>query len=119
MRVELNQVHRPAVIFRDGAQDRKTDGVIAADAHRARAADENRRDAALDAAKRVFDREWIHRQIAEIGDAILLEGVHLQHWIPGPDDCGLYANIARAESRPRAIRRATVEGNADDGDVKF
>src|SRR5580704_12764060 len=119
MRVELNQVHRPAVILRDRAQDRKTDGVIAADAHRARAADKDRRDAPLDAAKRVFDRERIHRQIAEIGDAVLLEGIHLQHWIPGANDRGLYANITRTESRPRAIRRAAVEGNADDSDVEF
>ena len=34
VRVELNQVDRAAVIFRDGAENRKADGVVAADAQR-------------------------------------------------------------------------------------
>ena len=85
----------------------------------ARSADKDRRDAALDAAKRVFDRERIHRKIAEIGDAIFLERIDLQDWIPGTNDRGLHANVARTESRAGAIRRAAVEGDADDGDVEF
>jgi hypothetical protein len=117
--VKLNQVDRAAMIFGDGAQDRKADRVVAANAHRASAGYEDRRDAAFDTAEGIFDRERIDRQVAEIRDAIFLEGIELKDWIPGTNYRRLNANIARAETRAGTICRAAVEGDADDGDVEF
>jgi hypothetical protein len=69
--------------------------------------------------ERVVDRKRIHRQVAEIGDAMLLEWIDLEDWIPRSNDRGLHAHVARPESRARAIGRAAIERDADDGDVEF
>ena len=117
--VELNQIDRAAVIFADGAKNRKTDGVVATDTGGARSGNKDRCDSALDAAKGVFDRKRIHRQVAEIGDAIFFKRVELENWIPWTNDRGLNADVARTEARTRAVRSAAVEGDPNDGDFEF
>ena len=117
--VELNQVDGAAVFFRDSAKDREADGVVAAYAGGAGSGGEDRSDALLDAAEGVFDRERIYGEIAEVGDAIFFEGIEFQDRIPGTNDRGLHANVARAEARAGSIGGAAVEGHADDGDVEF
>ena len=65
------------MFFCDGAENGEADGVIAADADAAHTGFEKRSDSLLDAAKRVFDRERIHGEIAEVSDAILRKGIRL------------------------------------------
>src|SRR5437868_10089249 len=68
---------------------------------------------------RVFNREWIDGEIAKVADAPLLKWVYLQHRIPRADHGRLHANVSRAEARTRAVGCASVEGNSNQGKVKF
>jgi hypothetical protein len=102
-----------AVLFGNGAEDGEADGVVAADADAADSSLEKRSDSLFNAEKSVFDGEGIYREIAEIGDAIFGEGIDVEYRIPGANDGGLYANVARAEARAGAIGGATVERDAD------
>src|SRR3954451_4488594 len=99
---------RSAVMFADGTKDRKADGVVAADAERARACGKDRSEAALDAAEWVFDAQWIDRQIAEVGGAMLRKRIHAENRIPRANDGRLIAHAARAESRSWPIGSAAI-----------
>src|SRR5450755_3839083 len=119
VRVELDQIDRAALFFRNGAEDRKADAMVAAYAGSARSGGQERGEALLDAAEGVFDRKRIYGKIAEVGDAIFREGIHVQDWIPGADDRGLHSDVARAEARAGAVGSTAVERDADDGDVEL
>jgi FtsP/CotA-like multicopper oxidase with cupredoxin domain len=116
--VELDQADG-SVLFGYSPQDGQADRVIATNAQAANSGVENGRDSLLDAAKGVFDGKGIDREIAEIGDAELGEGIQLQNGIPGTDDRGLGAHIARTETRTGAIGGAAVKRHADYGDVQL
>ena len=93
--------------------------MIASYADATRSGFENRCDSLLDTSERVFDRERIYREIAEVGDAIFREGIDVEHRIPGTDNRGLYTDVARAEARAGAVGCASVERDANQGDIQF
>jgi len=118
MRVELDEMHG-AVLFCDGAKERKADGVIATDTNAANIRFEERGNSLLDAKKGVLDGKRVDREIAEIRDAILRERVDVQDGIPGANDGGLHADISRSEARARPVSCAAVKGNADESDFEL
>src|SRR5579859_8191079 len=113
--VELDE-RDGTVLFCNGAEDGQADGVIAAHANATHAGVEKRSDSLLDAEKGVFDGERIDGKVAEIGDAMLGEGIHVKDRIPRANDRGLRADISRPKARAGAIRRAAIEGDADESD---
>jgi hypothetical protein len=107
------------VMFAARAKDRQADGVVAADAQRTRSGRKHRSEAALYSAKCVFDAERIDWQIAEIRGTMFHERVHAKDRIPRANNRGLIADAARTEARPRPIRGAAIERNADDGNIQL
>ena len=107
------------MFFCYGAKDGEADGVIASYADATRSGFENRSDSLLDSQKSVLDGKRIYREIAKVGDAILREGIDVEHRIPGADDRRLYTNIARAEARAGPIRGAAIKRDANQGDVQL
>ncbi len=93
--------------------------MFAADADAARASLQDGSNSLFDALKRVFDGNRIYGEIAKVGDAKFGEGSYMEDGIPGANDGGLDANIARAETRAGAIGCAAVEGDADEGEVEL
>jgi len=116
--VELDE-RDGAVLFGDGAKDGETDGVIAAHANAADAGLEKRSDSLLDAEEGVFDGKRVYGKIAEVGYAIFGEGIYVEDGVPGADDGGLDADVARTEARAGAIGGAAVERDADEGDLEL
>lgn len=116
--VELDE-RDGAVLFGDGAEDGETDGVIATDADAADAGLKKGSDSLLDAGEGVFDGKRIDGEIAEVGNAIFGEGIYVEDGVPGADDGGLDADVARAEAGAGAIRCAAVKGDTDEGDLEF
>lgn len=43
----------------------------------------------------------------------------MEDGVPGANDGGLYADVAWAKARARAIRCASIERDTDQGDVEF
>src|ERR1700674_677332 len=107
------------MLFRHGAQNRQADGMISSHAGATHTSSKQRSNSLLDSAKSVLDGKRIHREIPEVRHAILGKGIHVHRWIPRPDYRGLHANVARAEARPRAIGRATIEWHADQRNLQF
>src|SRR6478752_8945873 len=93
--------------------------MISTYAHRARPGAQHVVQLRGDALKRVLNRQWIDREIPEIRDALLLEGIEIEDGIPRPDDGRLLAHMPWTETRSRAIGRAAVIRNADQRDVEF
>jgi len=118
VRVELDERNGP-VFFGDSAKDGKADGVITPNANTTRSGFESRRDSLLDALKRVLDGKRIYREVAKVGDAIFREGIDAEHGIPGTDNRGLYADVAGAEARAGAVGCASIERDANQGDIQF
>ncbi len=116
--VELDHADR-AEAFVDRAQNGQQDGVIAADASRARTGLENVIELRRDALEGVLDRQWVDGKVAVIGDPEFFEGTEIQHRVPWPNDGGLLAHMAWAESGAGAVSRTPVIGDADQGDVEF
>src|ERR1700720_2460245 len=117
--VELYQVDWAAVFFGDGAEDGEANGVVAAYGGGAGSGGQDGGEALLDAAESILDRQRIYGQIAEVGDAIFFERIEFQYGIPGANDCGLHADVTRAETRAWSIGGAAVEGDSDDRDVEL
>jgi hypothetical protein len=103
------------VLFCDGAEYGEADGVVATHTNTPYPRLEKRSNSVLDTKKSVLDGERIHGEIAEVGDAMFGEGIHMQDRIPRSDDRGLDTNIARPEARAGAISCAAIEGDADKG----
>jgi hypothetical protein len=59
----------------NGPQQRQADGVISAHAYAARLRIQQRRDSRFDAPEGIVNRKGIHGQIAEIGGAVLGNGL--------------------------------------------
>lgn len=104
-----------AVFFGDRAENGEADGVIAADTNATDAGCEKRSDSLLDADESVLDGKRIHREIAEIGDAIFGEGIDSKDGVPRTDDGGLRADISRPEARAGTVGGAAIERDADEG----
>lgn len=118
VRVELNE--RDGAVFScDRAKNGEADGVIAAHANTTHAGFENRSDALLDTEKGIFNGKRIDGEIAEIGDAVLREGIHVKDGVPWADDRGLRPDISRPEARAGAIGGAPVERDAEESEVEF
>jgi len=102
VRVEVHEPERPETA-RERSQDRQRHRVVATDRNRHRAVSEDLVHAALDRRVRALDRDRRHIHIAAVGDPQPLEGMDLQHRVPGPDERRLLAHRARAEPRARTI----------------
>ncbi len=107
------------MLLRHRAQDWQADGVISSHANAAHSGLQKGRDSPLNSAEGIFNREGIHRKIAEIGDAVPGEGIYVQLRIPRPDYRRLSANVAWAEARPWAISGSAIERHADQGNVQL
>src|SRR6266436_1286741 len=118
MRIELDQRNR-SMLFAHRAQDREADGMISSYANAAHTGSEERINSLLDPAKGVLDGKRIHRKVSEVRDTVLGKGVHIQHRIPGPNDCRLNADVSWAEAWTRAVGGATVEWHAYQRDLQF
>src|SRR6266404_1628810 len=118
MRIELDQRNR-SVLFGHGAQDREADGVISSHTNAAHTRSEERINSLLDSAKGVLDGKRIHGKVPKVRDTVPGKGVHIQRWIPGPNNCRLNANVSWAEAWPRSVGGASVEGHAYHRDLQF
>src|SRR2546426_12289113 len=86
--------------------------MITTHANAAHAHLQKRGNSPLDAAEGVLYRKRIYRKIAEIGGAVFGEGVYVQNGIPRPDGRRFSAEVARAQTRPRAKNGSTNERHA-------
>ena len=116
--VELHESNR-SVMLVNGAQDRKQNRVIAADAYWAGSSAQHGIELLGDALVGVFNRERVDGEVAKIPDSPLLEGVDLKDRIPGADHSRLHANVAWPEAWAGAIGCASIEWHSDQRDVEF
>lgn len=93
--------------------------MISSHTNAAHTGSEERIDSLLDPAKGVLNGKRIHRKVSEVRDTVLGKRVHIQHGIPGPNNCRLNADVSWAEAWPRAVGGAAVEGHAYQRDLQF
>src|SRR6476660_2348994 len=107
------------MLFRHRAQNRQADGVISSHAGAAHTSSKQRSNSLLDSAKSVLNGKRIHREIPEVRDTVFGKGVHIQHGIPGPNNCRLNADVSWTEAWPRPVGGASVERHAYQRDLQF
>ncbi len=117
MRVEVDDAEGP-VAPGQRPQDRQRDRVVSAHAQRGGARRGDGVDPALDRLVRPLDGDRHHVDVPAVGHAQPVEGMDLQHRIPGTDDRRLLAHGARTEARPRAVRRSPVVWHAEQRHVE-
>ena len=115
VRVEVHHRHR--LRRRDGTQQRKRDGVVAAEHQQAGGALAQVARGALDAADRLVDRERVDRHVAGVGDLLDGERRQVRRGVVGPQQLGRGPDRGRPEPRTRTVGDSRVERDADHRDV--
>src|SRR5262249_6670500 len=95
------------------------DGMIASDAQCPRAVIKNFVQLPRDPLVGVVERKRVDGQVSVIANAPLRKRIHIEHRVPGPDHAALCPYMARSEARPRAVRRAAIKGNSNQGNIEF
>src|SRR5262249_17082200 len=117
MSVEVHDAERP-VAARDGSENGQRHRMIAAHAERYRAGGDDLAHLGRDPFKTALDGDGHDVDVTAVGHAETLEGVNLEHRIPGADQRGLLAHRPRAEARPRPVGRAAIVRDADQRHVE-
>ena len=116
VRVDMNQRKR-TVPFRERAQDRQRDGVVAAERHRQHARRGNLREVRFDQVDRLLQAVGIQRNIAIVHHLKRIERRCAGGHRIGPHQHRLGTNLPRSIARAVAIAGADVERHAGDGNV--
>src|SRR5262249_23092735 len=117
VRVELDERER-SVLFRERAQNRQRDGVVAAGDDRPRAGCGDCRNARLDRVVRLLDAYRRRVDVADVRDVQAIERRDLLEIVVRPDERRLRTDLARSEPRPATVRRSAVVRHADDRDIE-
>ena len=114
--VEVKHRHRPVPLVH-GAQERKGDGVVAAERDEARTAFEKRRRRRLDLGDRLGDVEGIAGDVAGVCDLLPIERADVERGVVRPQQPGGLADVGRTEPCARPVADPRIKRDADDRDI--
>src|SRR5215216_4044463 len=100
MRIDLQNADRR--LSCQGTQNRKRDGMVAADSDRSNARSLHLLEKCLDQRERGILIEWIGRRIAEIGDVAEIVRLNPGYRMLAADQPGCFANACRSVTRTGA-----------------